>query len=87
MVAFCVGPLTGTSVASAGNLTSIPSVSTATTHTTASGGYLSGAGTVLADQFIKGNPIHFLRPRVMALIGIGLLGLGVFLRRREGNGI
>jgi hypothetical protein len=35
----------------------------------------------------EGNPIRFPRPRVMAIIGIGLLAVGVFLRRREGNGI
>jgi hypothetical protein len=35
----------------------------------------------------EGNPIRFPRPRIMAIIGIGLLAVGVFLRRREGNGI
>jgi len=35
----------------------------------------------------EGTPIRFPRPRVMAIIGIGLLAVGVFLRRREGNGI
>jgi len=47
-----------------------------------------GVLTGLAAWFGEGgNPIHFPRPRIMALIGIGLLAVGVLLRRREGNGI
>jgi hypothetical protein len=85
-VAICLAPFTPASAASPGGGHQIVAVQPHATNVP----QMRAANLPLAlaaSLGAEGNPIRFPRPRVMAIIGIGLLAVGVFLRRREGNGI
>ena len=49
--------------------------------------HLAATSIAFGERLSEGKPVHVSRPRVMALIGFGLLAIGALLRRREGNRI
>ena len=83
-VAICAIPPTQASAADEVGLNSA-ATSTQVTQASQAGAYLTGAVLASGEDADEANPLHFPRPRVMALIGVGLLVIGVFLRRREGR--
>jgi hypothetical protein len=84
MVAICVAPLTPTSASNETNQ-SDTAASTQAMQTTQPAAQMAVVWFSFGEDANEANPLHLPRPRVMALIGVGLLAIGVFLRRREGR--
>jgi hypothetical protein len=87
-VAICLIPLAPANAAGTGGGHRTMAASAQVVNASQLSARSAGVVGVLAGWFgSEDNPIRFPRPRIMAIIGIGLLAVGVLLRRREGNGI
>lgn len=87
MFGLSVAPLTGASTAVRGEYSQTAANSMAGLQNSQVATRTAGTSVVLGEGYREGKPVHDARPRVMALIGIGLVAIGVLLRRREGTRI